>query len=147
MSDTNYAAEVSEPDVQNAFGVIHIHNQSRTYHLTFRAIHDVKLLESNYNFFYHLIYNSIEVFNDTYESFAYLIYRNPAEQDLYLNVDISALHTIVHYIQTNKLPLSLTHADYNELLDLATIFNMTKLISQLRQNDTRPQIISGELTE
>ena len=123
----------------NAFDIIHISNRSDIYHLTRQVLIDSVLTQDTYCFFYHILTKTVEEFNQTYGSFAYLVARDKYgkyEADLYLNVDPDALDHIINYIQTTKINITKIK-EHNpdtieEIIDLATMFGMPNLVSILR---------------
>jgi len=112
----------------NDFRIVHIYNQSSTYHLTRQVLLDSALTQDTFTFFYHILAMDISDFNEKYGSFAYIIERNISEADLYLNVNRDALHHIVNFIQTNKIAKMIDANMVEEIIDLATIFAMPNLV-------------------
>ena len=124
----------------NDFKIIHIHNQSQTYHLTRQVLLDSVLTQDTYSFFYHILLLDTSIFNEDYGSFACIIDRTSHEADLYLNVNPDALHHIINFIQTGKIDcLSIYNKDnkdkilVNEIFDLATMFAMPNLVDKFRE--------------
>jgi len=122
-------------ELANQFAIVHIHNQSKTYHLTKQILLDSKMIQKNC-FFYHILLLDIEVFNETYGSFAYLVPGRIFMADIYLNVDAGALHHIIGYIQTHQIDSTSIYAKHwktiDNIIDLATMFAMPALIAELR---------------
>ena len=112
------------------FSVIHIHNQSLVYHLTGQLLQDLLFSEGQHCLFYQILDLNAEVFNRYYGSFATLLARSDQEADLYLNVDPEALSTVIQYIQTSKLVLPGCYVSH--VLDLAVMFGMCKMVSDIR---------------
>jgi hypothetical protein len=126
--------QIDEP--LNKFQIVHLYNQSDVYHLTRQVLLDSVLTQNTYCFFYHILSMDIEEFNEQYSSFACLISRNQIEADLYLNVECVAFKYIIKYIQTYKID---GHEIYrenwktiDEIIDLATVFAIPNLITELR---------------
>jgi hypothetical protein len=138
MSDSedefDLTPNVDEP--LNAFQVVHLLNRSDTYHLTRQVLLDSVLTQNSYCFFCHILNKSVNDFNETYGSFACLIQRNNIEADLYLNVNSGALEHIIRYIQTGKISTENicigNYEDLTEIINLATMFGMPKLVNILR---------------
>lgn len=121
------------------FGIVHIHNKSTQYHLTFQVLYDLKLiLESESDgFFYHILSKNPNEFNKLYGSFAYIIHKSSDEADLYLNVDDLALHHIIQYVQAGKINgekiYSTNWKIIDEIINLSTIFGMPNLVQTMRK--------------
>ena len=138
MTDTqeqfDLTPQIEEP--VNGFKIVHLCNQSDKYHLTRQVLLDSSLTQDTYCFFYHILAMNMEEFNKMYGSFACLIDQSVAEADLYLNVDADALRHIVKYIQTGKINGKDIYADnwktIDEIIDLATMFGMPELVTELR---------------
>ena len=128
------APQIDEP--ANSFKVVHLCNQSKTYHLTRQVLLDSALTQDTYCFFYHILTMTIDEFNSMYESSACLIERSMIEADIYLNVDDDALSHIVKYVQTGKIDgKSLYNKNWktiDKIIDLATMFGMPRLVTDLR---------------
>lgn len=121
----------------NDFKIIHVHNQSQTYHLTRQVLLDSVLTQDTYSFFYHILLLDTSVFNDNYGSFACIIDRTSYEAHLYLNVNPDALCHIINFVQTSKIDcLSIYEKDktiVNEIFDLAIMFAMPNLVDKFRE--------------
>lgn len=132
MSETQLAFELN-PQIRtpnNMFAVVHIYNQSDTYHLIRQLLVDSAMTESPYNFFYQILALPVSEFNTSYGSFAYIAPRYAdTEADVYLNVDAEALNYIIRYMQTAQLVKFPT-----SVLDLATMFAMSNLINIIRSD-------------
>lgn len=112
----------------NSFKIIHIYNQSNTYHLTRQILINSAIILDTYSFFYHILSMDIDVFNEQYCSFAYLTTKNLDEAILYINVNPEALSYIINFIQTNKIKNMTQDYFFDEIIDLATMFAMPNLI-------------------
>lgn len=131
---------IEEPT--NTFKVVHLFNRNDTYHLTRQILYNSAYTLDTYCLFYQILAKNVDDFNDEYGSFACLIPRNDIEADLYVNVNHYALNFIIEYIQTGKFNRYLTtqrlvNYDGNniisEMIDLATILGMPKLVTYLRK--------------
>lgn len=133
MSQFESASDLDE--LANQFAIVHIHNQSKTYHLTKQILLESRMIQDNC-FFYHILSLDIEEFNETYGSFAYLVPGRIFMVDIYLNVDAKALHHIIEYIQTHQIDSISIYANnwktIDNIIDLATMFVMPALIAELR---------------
>jgi hypothetical protein len=133
----------------NSLRIVHVHNQSKTYHLTRQVLLDSSITQNTHTFFYHILSMETDEFNSRYGSFAFLIERTFEEADLYLNVSETLLHHIVMFIQTNKIDLIAIYNDnwrtIDDLIDLATIFGMSVLIKDLRDVQPSEKIIENQL--
>lgn len=129
---------IDEP--MNPFKIVHLHNKTKTYHLTRQILLDSILTQNAHCFFYHILTKGSDEFNIIYGSFACLIMRKQNEADVYLNVNTLALKYIVKYIQTNKLyNVSLiSDKKLDKITDLATVFGMPVLVTHLR--NTNPKL-------
>ena len=151
MSDNQEQFDLTSPNEEpiNPFKIVHVYNQSDKYHLTRQVLLDSSLTQNTYCFFYHILSKDIDEFNKIYGSFACLIARNLIEADLYLNVDVEALHHIIKYIQTSKMSAediySYNWKTIDEIIDLATMFGMPILVSNLRNLHPNDQEIEREL--
>lgn len=130
---------IEEP--MNEYKIIHLYNKNNTYHLTRQILLNSAYTMDTYCLFYHILAKNMDDFNDEYGSIACLIPRNQDEADLYMNVDTESLEIIIKYIQTNKMTIlekKITTLENNklisEIIDLATIFAMPKLVALLRNN-------------
>lgn len=133
----NLTTQFEEP--LNSFKIVHLYNKSDTYHLTRQVLLDSALTQNTYCFFYHILGKPIKDFNTSYGSFSFLISRNTHENieaELYLNVDSKALAHIVKYIQTGKINIHEIYIEdrknIDEIMDLASMFGMPKLVNMLR---------------
>lgn len=123
--------QIDEP--LNSFLVVHVHNKSMIYHLTRQVLLDSTITQNTYCFFYHILAKNVNDFNEIYGSFACIIPNMITEADLYLNVNSDALEYIVQYIQTGKIDdENINQSIINEIIDLATMFGMPLLVSQMR---------------
>jgi len=148
MSKQTIETTAKYEQLTNQFRVVHVYNQSKVYHLTRQILSDCaltsdcdptsdcSLTQDNYCFFYHILSKDTNEFNSLYSSFACLIERSSIEADLYLNVDEDALYHIIRYIQTNKINGVDIYTEnwktVDELIDLATMFGMPSLVSEMR---------------
>lgn len=124
---------IEEP--MNDYKIIHLHNKNNTYHLTRQILLNSSYTMDTYCLFYHILAKNMDEFNDEYGSIACLIPRNHVEADLYMNVDAESLDIIIKYIQTNKITnLENNNKLISEIIDLATILAMPKLVALLRNN-------------
>lgn len=122
--------QIDEP--LNSFLVIHIHNKSTHYHLTRQVLLDSTITQNTYCFFYHILAKNVNDFNEMYGSFACIIPNAEIEADLYLNVNSDALEHIIQYIQIGKINDNVNQNTIKEIIDLATMFGMPLLVSQMR---------------
>uniref|UniRef100_A0A6C0C8N0 BTB domain-containing protein n=1 Tax=viral metagenome TaxID=1070528 RepID=A0A6C0C8N0_9ZZZZ len=122
--------------VLNDFKIIHLHNQSNTYHLTRQVLMDSALTQDTFSFFYHILLLDTDSFNEKYGSFACVIDRTSYEADLYLNVNSDALYHIINFIQTGKIDcmdIYLTRRKLvDEIFDLAIMFAIPTLVDNFR---------------
>lgn len=119
------------------YRVIHIYNRSDVYHITRQILQDCSFTQDSCCFFYHLLTKDTEDFNICYGSFAYLTLQSSDEAAVYLNVNCCALEHIVYYLQTGKIDMELVEVDekrFREILDLAIMFGMPRLVNQLRHH-------------
>ena len=128
------APNIEEPIY--SYKVVHLHNKSKIFHLTRQVLLDSALTQDTYCFFYHILANNINEFNQMYGSFACLFGRSEYEADLYLNVEMDALEHIINYIQTDKIDGERIYSNdwrlVDQIIDLATMFGMPNLVSMLR---------------
>lgn len=134
MSEENFDLSPQIGDPGNAFLLVHVHNRSTVYHMTRQTLLDSIITQDTYCFFYHIVAKSALEFNKMYGSFAYLMWKNTTEANLYLNVDSEALEHIIKYIQTGKINVS-DNKSIDEIIDLATMFGMSNLVAMLRMDD------------
>lgn len=120
----------------NTIKIVHIYNKSDQYHLTRQVLLDSTITQGTFGFFCHILTKSIEEFNLSYGSIAYLSPVNENEYDLYLNVDKIAFENIVKYVQTGKIEQNdyyqLNNKIIEDMIDLATIFGMPILVTEMR---------------
>jgi len=128
------------PDIEiilNDFKIIHLHNQSSTYHLTRQVLIDSVLTQDTYSFFYHILLLSTDDFNEKYGSFACIFDRASYEADLYLNVNSDALHHVINFIQTGKVDCTRIYKEQrrlvDEIFDLAIMFAIPNLVDEFRR--------------
>ncbi|AGC02046.1 hypothetical protein H012_gp413 [Acanthamoeba polyphaga moumouvirus] len=136
MSDQEFDLTPQIERNMNPFKIIHVYNKTKIYHLTRQVLLDSIITQNTYCFFYHILTKEPNEFNKLYDSFACLIERNMSEADLYVNLHEEAFDHIVNYIQTSKIDGQKIYADnwkkIDEIIDLATILGMSKLVSMLR---------------
>ncbi|AVL94898.1 hypothetical protein ma512 [Moumouvirus australiensis] len=136
MSDQEFDLTPQIERNMNPFKIIHVYNKTKIYHLTRQVLLDSMITQNTYCFFYHILTKEPHEFNKLYDSFACLIERSMSEADLYVNLNEEAFDHIVNYIQTSKIDGKKIYADnwkkVEEIIDLATILGMSKLISMLR---------------
>lgn len=136
MSEENFDLTPQIDDPSNTFLLVHIHNRSTVYHMTRQTLLDSIITQDTYCFFYHIVAKSATEFNKMYGSFAYLVWKNTIEANLYLNVDSEALEHIIKYIQTGKINVNESKSkSIDDIIDLATMFGMSNLVAMLRMDD------------
>lgn len=122
--------------ILNDFKIIHLHNQSMTYHLTRQVLLDSVLTQDTYSFFYHILLLDADSFNEKYGSFACVIDRTSYEADLYLNVNSAALHHIINFIQTGKIDCIGIYHNHrslvDEIFDLAIMFAIPNVVDKFK---------------
>lgn len=138
MSDNeNFELNPQINEIYNPWMIIHIYNRSNVYHLTRQVLLDSSITQNTYCFFYHILSKSVDDFNETYGSFAFILSKSDVEADLYLNVDIIALTDIIKYIQTGKICNKNIYYENLELvkqiIDLSSMFGMPVLVSLMRE--------------
>jgi hypothetical protein len=130
----NFAPDVSV--ILNDFKIIHLRNQSKTYHLTRQVLLDSVLTQDTYSFFYHILLLDTDSFNEKYGSFACVIDRTSYEADLYLNVNSDALYYIINFIQTGKIDCMDVYQNHrklvDEIFDLAIMFAIPNLVDNFK---------------
>jgi hypothetical protein len=134
QEEFNLVEQIDEP--LNTFKIVHIHNRSDKYHLTRQILLDAAITQNTYCYFYHILSIDIDEFNEQYASFSWLVMRDANEADLYLNVNKKAFAYIINYIQTDKLEsenITSKTTMLNEVIDLAIMFGMPKLVTELRK--------------
>ena len=121
------------------FEIVHIYNRNDTYHLTKQVLVDSAIKQHTYTFFYHIVSMSTSEFNGKYP-FAHIIgERDGIEARLYLDVHPTAFQHIINYIQDPSTRV-LSHIKgtdndtFSHVIDLATIFALPDLITELRQD-------------
>lgn len=137
----NFELDVKIDEPLNMFNVIHVYNKTDVYHITRQILLNSILRQETDCFFYHILSMNTNDFNQLYGSVGCIIIRSNFEADLYLNANPDALEHVIKYIQTCKLDMKSIYGQnwktIGEILDLATIFGMPKLVSVLRN------VISG----
>lgn len=139
--EDNFELDVKIDEPLNLFNVIHIYNKTYVYHITRQILLNSIVRQETDCFFYHILSMNINDFNQLYGSIGCIITRSELEADLYLNANPDALEHVIKYIQTSDLDIRSIYSQnwktIGEILDLATVFGMPKLVSILRT------IISG----
>lgn len=119
--DTSYYAE---------YAVVHYHNGEDVYHLSREILLDTAISHGRHCFFYRILSDDTDAFNQTFGSFATVIPRTQVEADVYLNVDRNSLGALIRYIQNGTLAGCVLSSN---LVDLAFVFGMETLVEKLRQ--------------
>ncbi len=131
--------------VYNDYLVVHIHNQTDIFHLTRQVLLDSALKHNTCCFFYQILAEEADYFNQLYSAFACIIPSSRIEADIYLNVNCDALSQIIYYVQADQLIMPNNEVNYIygdddiqskssiHLEQLARVFGMPELVERLKK--------------
>ena len=134
-------------DSINYYNIVHIHNGNNVFHLTRQILLDSALVHDTCCFFYRIIDDAKSNFDEEYGSFACIMPRSRIEADVYLNVDHSALTSIINYIQTQTISLDNNDTVRDHVRELASMFGMPLLVQKCRSYDNDEVNIQNEEQE